>query len=113
MQGEGVERDLAKAENWLRKAAANDMSNGMYYLSKVIMEQYGHAGAPEAVQWLRRSMDLGYPDAARMVQYVRIPNYPHQSALPSVATIECPSRALLLIVASADAADGGGAVQSV
>ena len=69
-----MEVDTTKAEHLFRKASAKGSSNGMYNLGGAIMQNYGEAGAPESIQWLRRSAGLGHQGAVEMLQQVRSPN---------------------------------------
>ena len=105
-----MERDTAKAEHWLRKASEQGEITAMFYLSRAIMQNRENHGAPEALQWLRRSAGLGHVDAVETMKQVRSPNQAAAKRSAAVSSSDAyPSQALLLIIAAAAAADGGGA----
>ncbi|MCP3849301.1 MAG: sel1 repeat family protein [Gammaproteobacteria bacterium] len=68
-QGNGVMSDLAKAQDWIRKAAQNNHSQAQYNLGIMLANGQGSsANLVEAFAWLKISSNNGYSAAEDSVK---------------------------------------------
>jgi len=68
-QGNGVMSDLAKAQDWMRKAAQNNHSQAQYNLGIMLANGHGSsANLVEAYAWLKISSNNGYSAAEDSVK---------------------------------------------
>ena len=68
IEGEFVEKDLAKAEQYLRELAEQDDVEACVQLAQNIFnETFPNDEKEEGVAWLRKAADLGYPTAMALL----------------------------------------------
>ncbi|HEU5359724.1 MAG TPA: tetratricopeptide repeat protein, partial [Candidatus Deferrimicrobiaceae bacterium] len=64
MKGEGVEKDVAKAEQWYRKAAEKGVADAQSTLGKMYRNGEGvPKNSDEAAKWYRKAAEQGVSDA--------------------------------------------------